>query len=97
MADADQVWVFNVGTRPFPGGVFTRLDSAEAWIAANRLTGVLTLYPVDEGCFDWAVRTGRTGMRRETLERKQHDAEFIGGFSSASQDHHHYQEGVRVC
>ena len=89
------VWVFNPGSRPFPGGVFTRLDLAEAWIATHRLTGVLTLYPVDEGCFDWAVRVGRTGMKAETLERNRYDAAFIGGFSSASQEHYHYEDGTR--
>ena len=97
MADdpAPFVWVFNAATRPFPGGVFARLDVAEAWIATHRLSGVLTRYPVDEGCFDWAVRVGLTGMKAETLERRRLDPAFIGGFSSASQDHVHYEDGRR--
>ena len=94
-ADLAQVWVFNTAGRHFPGGVFTRLDLAESWIVANRLTGVLTQYPVDEGCLEWAIRTGRTGMKAETLDRKRSDPAFVGGFSSASQEHHHYEAGVR--
>ena len=51
MADdpAPFVWVFNTATRPFPGGVFARLDVAEAWIATHRLSGVLTRYPRGRG------------------------------------------------
>ncbi len=93
--DAGSVWIFNTVNRPFPGGVFARLELAEAWIAANRLTGVLTLYPLDEGCLDWAIRTDRTAMASETLERKRRESSFIGGFSSASQEHFHYEDGIR--
>ena len=44
--------------RHFPGGVFTRRDLAEAWIDKNRLTGALTLYPVDTGAYEWAIQRG---------------------------------------
>jgi hypothetical protein len=48
------VWVFTTPKCSFPGGVFTSREGAEAWIRERRLTGILTAYPVDEGCFDWA-------------------------------------------
>lgn len=89
------IWVFNGGSQ-FPGGLFTTVDKAEAWIARHKLSGVLTKYPLDEGCFDWAVRTGCHGMRDTTLSRNREDPRFIGGFSSASQDHIHYEAGQRV-
>jgi hypothetical protein len=90
------VWVFNGQGGRFPGGVFTDRSNAESWIAANRLTGVLTAYPLDEGCFDWALRNGVANMRPETLERRRGDPLFVGSFSSAAQEHFHYEAGKRV-
>lgn len=71
------VWVFNGRGGRFPGGIFTDRAVAESWIGHNRLTGVLTAYPVDEGCFDWASRNNVTEMRPETLERERSDPQFI--------------------
>jgi hypothetical protein len=88
------VWVFNGGGQ-FPGGVFTTIDRAEAWISRHWLTGVLTAYPLDEGCFDWAVCRGITNLKAETLATKSHDPGFIGAFSTASQEHYHYENGKR--
>lgn len=88
------VWVFN-GGRQFPGGIFTSVEKAEAWIRQHSLSGVLTAYPVDEGCFDWAVRCGVTNLSAEKLPAKRRDPEFIGGFSTASQEHFHYEDGER--
>jgi hypothetical protein len=45
--DADGVWVFNGDDGRFAGGVSTSREKADAWIAANKLNGVLTLYPLD--------------------------------------------------
>jgi hypothetical protein len=76
--------------------VFTNVDRAEAWIRRHRLTGVLTAYPLDEGCFDWAVRQGVTNLKAEKLPAKSQDPRFIGGFSTASQEHFHYADGKRA-
>lgn len=74
----------------FPGGAFTSREAAEAWIAARRLTGTLTAYPLDEGNFDWAFRTGVvTGRARD----RGNDPAFVGGFTSARQEHFHYEDG----
>jgi hypothetical protein len=96
MVPERHLWVFSGHGGRFPGGIFTDRTAAESWIAHNRLTGVLTAYPVDEGCFDWALRNNVANMRPETLERKRSDPLFIGSFSSASQEHFHYEAGVRV-
>ena len=85
----EDVWVFNGGGQ-FPAGVFSARDRAEAWIAARRLTGTLTRYPVDVGVYAWAVGRGAFPPRRPD----QSDPEFIGRFSSASQEHYHYEAGV---
>jgi len=87
------VWIFNGAHAPFPSGVFTSRALAEAWIARYRLTGTLTAYPLDEGAFDWALRTGAvTGRARE----RANEPEFVAAFSSAVQDHHHYEGGQAV-
>lgn len=86
------VWVFN-GERRFPGGVFSTLEAAESWIRLHRLSGIVTAYPLDEGCWDWALRTGRHSLSEARLRQKQADAAWIGGFSTAYQEHYHYEDG----
>ena len=85
------VWIFSGVKRHFPGGVFTRRDLAEAWIEKNRLTGTLTLYPVDTGAYEWAIERGlfRPSKPHQT------EPEFISGFSDAGMEHYHYDQGVR--
>jgi hypothetical protein len=86
-----QMWVFSGAKRHFPGGIFTTRQLAEAWILKHRLTGTLTLYPVDTGTYEWAIE-------KELFQpRKPHETtpEFIGGFSDAGQEHYHYEDGIR--
>ena len=47
-----RVWIFNGVDGQFPGGVFSSRERAEEWIRARCLSGTLTAYPLDEGCFD---------------------------------------------
>ena len=84
------VWIFVSPGAQFPGGAFSSRERAEEWIAARRLTGVLTAYPLDEGCFDWAHRVGAvTGRARNRGD----EPAFVGGFTSAVQEHYHYHDG----
>jgi 3-isopropylmalate/(R)-2-methylmalate dehydratase small subunit len=83
------IWVFNGERSSFPSGVFSTRDAAEAWIARHRLTGTLTRYPLDTGVYDWAVSRGHFRPARE----HQRSPEFIARFSSASQDHEHFEHG----
>jgi hypothetical protein len=84
------VWIFNGDVGRFAGGVFGSRERAEDWIRERRLSGVLTAYPLDEGCFDWARRnkliTGRAKERGD-------DPDFVGSFTTASQEHYHYKDG----
>ena len=90
-SDYDGVWVFNGDAGQFAGGVFSSLDRAEAWIAANKLSGVPTLFPLDTGVYEWAITRGWFTPRQE----KHSSAEFIGSFTTASMAHHHYEQGER--
>jgi hypothetical protein len=85
----DSVWVFNGSRGNFPAGVFTSRDLAEAWIAKHGLSGTLTKYPLDTGVYEWALECGAFKPKRPD----QSEASFIGRFSSASQEHHHYTDG----
>jgi hypothetical protein len=87
----ESVWVFNGAGAHFPAGVFTTRDRAEAWIAAHKLSGTLTEYPLDVGVYDWALARGVFRPHGD----EQSSADFIQRFSSASQEHHHYDAGAR--
>ncbi|WP_420718338.1 DUF7710 domain-containing protein [Pyxidicoccus sp. MSG2] len=84
------VWVFCGAGARFPSGVFRARSSAEDWIGRYRLSGTLTKYPLDEGVYDWAVRGGFFEPKRA----EHSSATFVQGFSSASQEHYHYSDGV---
>lgn len=93
MTPENHVWVFTGDRGKFPGGVFTTRALAEDWIRRRKLTGVLTAYPLDEGCFDWALRTGAVSGR---AQERGDDPAFVSSFSSAVQDHYHYEDGERA-
>ena len=95
MSLQNHVWIFHQQGARLAGGAFEDVASAEAWISEHKLTGLLTAYPLGEGCFDWAQRTGRTGMSDEKLKVRCTDPAFIGSFTTASQEHFHYEDGKR--
>lgn len=91
MSGVAEIWIFIGEGMAFPSGVFTTRAAAEAWISAHRLTGVLTRYPVDVGVWDWAVESGSFEPKRE----EHHTPRFIQSFSSAKQEHYHFEDGHR--
>lgn len=85
----ETVWVFVGVNGSFPSAVFSSRENAEAWIAAHALSGTLTRYTVDQCVYDWAIAQGffvPKGDRHKT-------AAFIQNFSSAHQEHYHYEDG----
>ena len=95
MVPESAIWVFNGDGGQFPGGVFSSQDRAVAWIEEHALSGVLTAYPLDEGCLDWAVRVGVFKVTTPRHEERLRDPRFRSAFSSASQEHWHFVDGVR--
>lgn len=81
--------MFNGGGR-FPAAVFTTREKGEAWIAEHKVSGVLTNNPLDIGAYNWAVASGAFKPKRPD----QSEPKFIARFSSASQEHYHYTDGV---
>jgi hypothetical protein len=86
-----KVWVFNGNNSRFASGIFEDFVKAEAWIKENKLSGILTLYPLDKGVYQWAIENNLFAAKSE----KHTTPEFIGAFTTASQDHYHYEDGVR--
>ena len=83
------VWVFTTPRSRFPGAVFTSRALAETWISKHNLIGTLTRYPLDQGVYEWAIEH-RCFVPSEEQHRTR---EFIGGFTTASQEHYHYGDG----
>jgi hypothetical protein len=86
------VWIFHSSATHFSGGVFSDARLAEEWIARHGLTGVLTEYPLNRGAYDWAIDSGLFSPKTE----KQKTPKFIGGFTSASQNHIHFEDGSKA-
>lgn len=86
----ETIWVFNSEGARFPGGVFGTRAQAEQWIKEHLVSGVLTEYPLNIGVYDWAVSSGHFTPKRP----EQSSPRFIGGFTSAIQNHFHYENGI---
>ncbi len=74
------VWIFqNLLSGRFAGGAFSSRAEAERWIEKHALSGVLTLYPVHVGVYEWAIEKGLF------TPKKPHESEaaFIGSFTTA--------------
>ncbi|MBF9263997.1 DUF7710 domain-containing protein [Paracidovorax cattleyae] len=87
----ETIWIFNGENSNFPSAVFSRIELAEEWIAKYKLNGVLTSYPIDQSVYDWAIINGYFIPKNE----KEISPQFIGKFSSASQEHIHYENGKK--
>jgi hypothetical protein len=90
MSNIQTVWVFNGARSNFPSAVFSQRELGEQWIKKNLLTGTLTRYPVDVSAYDWAISKGLFTVSKD----EQREATFIQKFSSASQEHYHYEDGL---
>ena len=84
-----EIWVFNGTMARFPSALFLSLESAKCWVEKNKLTGVLTKYPVDIGVYDWAIKNDLFIPK----EDKHKSSYFIGGFTCASMEHYHFEDG----
>jgi hypothetical protein len=90
VSDETIVWVFCGQSSRFPSAIFLSKELAEAWITSNSLSGVLTAYPVDISVYDWAIAKGFFIPKKEEHQQPA----FIQKFSSASQEHYHYENGT---
>jgi hypothetical protein len=88
----DSVWVFIGENSKMPVGCFNSLDEAIKTISNQELSGLLTQYPINELAYDWAIRN----QFFQPKKPEQKTANFIGKFTSASQVHFHFENGIKV-
>ena len=50
----------------------------------------MTAYPIDEGVYDWALFNDFFNVKKQA----QMEPNFIQQFTSASQEHYHYENGT---
>ncbi|MEV0650630.1 hypothetical protein AB0I28_35795 [Phytomonospora sp. NPDC050363] len=84
----ENVWIFHGQGAQFASAVFTSEADGRAWAARHRATGVLTEYPVGDGCYDIAVREGRFRPSKDHHGTPDHVVRFGPGL-----DHVHLHDG----
>jgi hypothetical protein len=85
------VWVFHGTGGRFSSAIFSSIDIAGNWIRSNRLSGVLTEYPIDVSVYDWAIDNDYF----EVKKADQATPLFMQNFTCASQEHFHFEDGKR--
>jgi hypothetical protein len=86
----EEIWIFVSESAQFPCACFERFEDAELTIQKYSLSGILTAYPLGKTVFDWAVEN-----QFFRPQKPEHfTAAFIGKFTSASQKHIHYSNGI---
>ena len=87
--EKDKIYVFNGNNSVFPSGLFAEYELAVNWIKSNKLSGVLNVYPVNIGLYDWAIENNFLEIKNEN----QKTPNFIGRFTCASVEHYHFDNG----
>lgn len=85
----ETVWVFNGANSSFPSAIFHGKEEAVEWINRMKLSGTLTEYPVGISVYDWVINKGKW----QPKQPHHLTADFIAKFSSAYQDHYHFEDG----
>lgn len=89
MIDDNRIYVFNADQACFASAVFSSYQLAELWIQRNHLSGVLVEYPLNVGCYDWAMENAYF-KDKSPIDRSP---EFIAKFLSAYQKNWHFEHG----
>lgn len=91
VSDPEQtVWIFHGEGARFASAVFTNEADALAWAQRHCVSGIVTEYPVGDGCYDIAVRRGSFNPSKPHHGTPAHVAGFSPGFTH----HIHVTDGV---
>ena len=82
------VWIFHGENAQFASAVFFQLEKAQSWIYENKVSGILTEYPVDISCYDWAKKNNFYIPQNSDAKKKK-----MQKFTSYEQKHFHYNNG----
>lgn len=92
LMEDEVVWIFHGEGATFAAGVFATADDGLAWAARHRVTGILTEYPVGDGCYDIALAKGTFTPKRPHHGTPTHVAQFSPGWTQ----HIHIENGRRA-
>lgn len=87
------IYLFTSKSLGLPSAVFSTYELAVNWIEKNYLSGILTEYPLDKSCYDWAIDNGHF-KDRTPIDRAP---TFIEKFVSAYQQNWHFEHGEQLC
>lgn len=90
MEEAKQIWIFNGDKNSFPSAVFDSKKLALDWIKTYKLSGTLTLYPVNISVYNWAIDNNYYTPKQEFQKTPTN----IANFTSTHLEHIHFVEGV---
>jgi hypothetical protein len=83
------VWIFHGDGASFAAAVFETQEAGLAWAAKHGVTGILTEYPVGDGCYDIALAEGHFKPSKPDHGSPKH----IAGFSPGWTEHIHIDQG----
>jgi hypothetical protein len=76
------VWIFHGEGAPFASGVFTSRAQGLEWAERHGGSGILTEYPVGDGCYDIAVSEQRFRPSKPHHGTPEHIAKFAPGWTT---------------
>ena len=86
------VFVFNADQACFVSAIFSSFELALDWIRNNYVTGVLTEYPLDQSCYDWALQKKYFQIKSPI----DYSPIFIGRFVSVHQKFWRFLNGEQI-
>lgn len=84
------VWIFHGDSARFASAVFTTEADALAWAELHRVSGIVTEYPVGDGCYDIAIERGSFTPSKPHHGTPEHIAAFSPGWTR----HVHLTDGL---
>ena len=85
----EHVYIFHGDNARFTTSVYASLEQADVDIKSKQMSGMLTIYPLNETVYDYCVRE-KLYVKKENIS-----SQFIQGFTSAYLEHYHYKDGCR--
>lgn len=85
-------YVFNAEKSCFASAVFSSHKKAVQWIEQHALSGLLTEYPLNSGCYDWALAQGYFKQACAI----DSSPIFIASFVSSYQKNWRFKHGVKL-
>lgn len=79
-------WVFHGQSVGNASAIFSTFIKASEWCQENRVSGILSKYPIDIALYDWAA--SKHGFKRHVSDAGKED------FTEGGQQHIHFEQGT---